>query len=466
MRGIIIATGYRSPLASLLHYRPTPLLQVVDKPIIFHVIEFLKQHGITDFDIILSHLPYQVEKFLEQGQRWGIKITYYLVPNPATPLTSYQPAAKKRIQEEFLLASGDLLPRFNFDSLVQSGVSTALVYPDKSWTGWGLFSGEKLALLAFNGTEIPNGCKTIKALPFLSAESFAKLYRSNVNFINEEPTSALYPSTAKMVQPNIWISHGASVDQTVLIIPPVFIGEETHINPHCQIGPNAIIENHCLIDTGSVIEEALICQNSYVGEKLEVRKSIIDRNLFINISLDTHIFITDDFILSEMKYSSLKKYLLFILERLCALACLGIASPILLLIIVSGKWMKKEAVQLPSNQQNTFWKTFSWIYLTTKNNSKNLCDFLIGLINVVRGYAHIVGLPPRSPDEIALLPEEWRHLYLRSRIGLITLAQLERIDPSDLDGLYTAEMFYSVRRSLTYDLALLIRWIKSLFSTG
>src|SRR5688572_28197316 len=92
MRAVIIATGYKPGFSSLLHYRPSPLLHVADKPILFHILDFLAELKIKQCDISLSHLPYMIEESLQDGSRWGLTITYHLSRNPYTPFQILQPA--------------------------------------------------------------------------------------------------------------------------------------------------------------------------------------------------------------------------------------------------------------------------------------------------------------------------------------------------------------------------------------
>jgi len=71
MRAIVIATGVPSPLSCLGSRYPTPLLPVVDRPVLQHVVEALVIAGIRDIDFILSDAPEIVERHFSTGQRWG-----------------------------------------------------------------------------------------------------------------------------------------------------------------------------------------------------------------------------------------------------------------------------------------------------------------------------------------------------------------------------------------------------------
>jgi hypothetical protein len=64
VRAVVIAIGESTAMRSLNECYPTPLLPLLDRPFIQHVVECLVDLGATEFDFILSHLPERVEQLL------------------------------------------------------------------------------------------------------------------------------------------------------------------------------------------------------------------------------------------------------------------------------------------------------------------------------------------------------------------------------------------------------------------
>jgi lipopolysaccharide/colanic/teichoic acid biosynthesis glycosyltransferase len=89
---------------------------------------------------------------------------------------------------------------------------------------------------------------------------------------------------------------------------------------------------------------------------------------------------------------------------------------------------------------------------------------LPALASVARGDVALVGVPPRSREEIRQLPRDWQTLYLRSKAGIVTEAAVRfPTDPTD-DDLYAADAFYAASAGWGYDLKLLARYLsRSLF---
>jgi lipopolysaccharide/colanic/teichoic acid biosynthesis glycosyltransferase len=80
------------------------------------------------------------------------------------------------------------------------------------------------------------------------------------------------------------------------------------------------------------------------------------------------------------------------------------------------------------------------------------------MINVVRGELRLVGVQPRSREEIKTLTSDWQALYLQSKAGVVTEAfVVYGLNPTG-DELYSAEAFYAVTAGMRHDLKLLSRY--------
>jgi len=76
MKVMILAAGRGERMRPLSDTVPKPLLEAGGKPLIVHLIERLAASGLSDIVINHSHLGQQIERFLEDGRRYGVDITY------------------------------------------------------------------------------------------------------------------------------------------------------------------------------------------------------------------------------------------------------------------------------------------------------------------------------------------------------------------------------------------------------
>lgn len=475
MRAVIIATGVAPGMSSITKHRPSSALKILDKPIIEHIIEFLILNDLNTFDLVLSHHPEKIEKILGNGERWGANIQYHLISNPIFPLSTLPLLMGAWEEENILFAKGTVLPQFDFKSCYaqfkSSGKTSLLMYPHQEWSGWGFFKKKAFCDLSRTTTEEnfietmeKRGYWPMKALPFLSVNSYKELKKNNLSLLNPKTPTHLFPSSARMVEPGIWISRATTLHPKARITPPVFIGEHCQIREEANIGPYVVIENNCIIDSQSFVKNTLVCQKSYIGEGLEVNESIVDRDLLINLAHDTQVRISDHFILGEMKLPSLKETILRSLGRYLACLMIVLLAPLLLFLIFCYPIKKKPVVKVPSLPDPNHWKIFSLYTFDMPKNSDSFWASLPKLFNILKGDMNITGLPPRTVHEVMQLSEDWQHIHLNGKLGLITLADVELPPEATPEDFFTAEAYYQAHTSVKYDILLALRWLKKKLS--
>ncbi len=196
-RAFLFCLGSRENMKPLIHYRPAELLNIADKPILFHVLDSLVKQGIDTFDLILHHFPEQIEEKIDEGSRWGVKINYHLAKNPLHPLIPILPTLKKLGEDLILIGQGDYLPLLPKDFAVRP---KPVFFDDENnqWTGWGLISAQDLSTLnrTISFHTIPTSLTSISHVnvgSFLSSLSFSELKDTNKKFLNGDAQALLFP---------------------------------------------------------------------------------------------------------------------------------------------------------------------------------------------------------------------------------------------------------------------------------
>jgi len=460
VRAVIIATGYRPTLTPLIIHRPSPLFCLIDKPIIVHTIEWLIRQGISKIDIILHHLPEQIEETLGDGKRWGATLTYHLAKNAQYPFASLIPLLRQGTFGDVILGQGDLFPILPNKTFKDKPKRSLFIFHNRSeWSEWCIIPAATFAKISSTMTleglckELRPKARILQTPLCFSTRTFDDLYLSNRRMLSQQVSHYLFPTTAKAKNSGIWLSRAITLHPSAKIIPPVFIGEHCQINQNVTIGPNVVIEKNCLIDNRSVVENSVICQGSYVGESLEIRQSVVDRKQLINLALNTHVTITDDHILSNLQQPTLSNVMGKLFERCLALSCLIVLLPLFLM-----RRLKKEKVlALPAPADRSLWKTFDWLSFKI-NNTKNkprLIHKIPALLSIVKGDAHFVGLAPRTIETMYQYPVDWQHLLQRGKVGMFTLAELEVFDTPEHE--FFTEAYYIANKSFLLDLKILLK---------
>jgi mannose-1-phosphate guanylyltransferase / phosphomannomutase len=117
MKAVIMAGGFGTRIQPLTCNIPKPMIPLMNRPIMLHIVELLKKHHITDLVMLLYHQPMTIKNFFRDGADFGVKITY------VTPLEDMGTAgavkyAEKFLDERFLIISGDLLTDFNLKKVI------------------------------------------------------------------------------------------------------------------------------------------------------------------------------------------------------------------------------------------------------------------------------------------------------------------------------------------------------------
>ena len=112
MKAVVMAGGEGSRLRPLTINRPKPMVPIVDRQVMAHIIELLKIHGITEIVVTVQYLANVIQDHFGDGSAHGVHIEYCLEDQPLGTAGSVK-NAERMLQEPFLVISGDALTDFN-----------------------------------------------------------------------------------------------------------------------------------------------------------------------------------------------------------------------------------------------------------------------------------------------------------------------------------------------------------------
>jgi hypothetical protein len=481
MRAILIAPC-PAGAAQLHDDYPGPLLPLCGRPFLQHVVEFLAAQGVRRFDVVLSERPERVEELLGDGGRWGVGVTYHLARDPTRP---YRPLRAVDFGGEpaLLLAHADRLPRVVLAE--ERGPTPRLFYPrgdgPTGWSGWALLSPDHLASLPPDADEMDLERHLLKfradgsrrAVPVvLGARTLAEAFASQRALLAGE-FPGLAPGGRERV-PGVWISRNVAVHPTALLIPPVFAGENCLVGAGARLGPNAALGSDCVLARGSDLREAIVLPGTYVGEEVELEGVVVDRDRLILPAGARELAVPRPDLLGDLTDRPVRRWLAGLLRRAVAVVLLVAALPVLLPAALWFGVRRRPAVRIPAARASGDLPTFSLLSLWPEGESPGprgvpptargfLLGFLPALVNVARGELHFVGLPPRSPEEVDELPDDWRAAYLRGGAGVVTeAAVLYRGEPTAHE-LYATELLHARTGGLRHDAGILLRYLARTF---
>ena len=107
MVGVILAAGKGARMYPFSERSPKPILPILNRPLLAHQIEVMRDSGISDIHIVVGHLGYQVASAFGDGANYGVRIRF-VEQESTLGLAHAVGALETRVQVPFLLMLGDI----------------------------------------------------------------------------------------------------------------------------------------------------------------------------------------------------------------------------------------------------------------------------------------------------------------------------------------------------------------------
>ena len=118
MKAVVMAGGEGTRLRPLTSNQPKPMVAIVGKPCMEHIVELLRTHGFEDVIVTVAFLPQAIGSYFVDGESLGVNIEYSVEESPAGTAGSVR-LADDKLDETFLVISGDALCDFDLTRLVE-----------------------------------------------------------------------------------------------------------------------------------------------------------------------------------------------------------------------------------------------------------------------------------------------------------------------------------------------------------
>ncbi len=323
MKAVVMAGGEGTRLRPLTINRPKPMVSLVDRPVIQHIIELLKIHGITDIIITVQYLANAIQDYYGDGSLHGVNITYSLEEVPLGTAGSVK-HAEHLLDGPFLVISGDSLTDFNLTQVIEHHMSTqamatitltrvqnpldyGVVITDEdgqvrqflekpSWgevfsdtinTGIYVLNPEVLAYIERG--KLTDWSKDVFPRMLHKGDTIygyiAEGYWTDVGTIEAYMRACgdylagrvRLPRSGTNIGGEVWVDGDAEIAPDAQLHGPIYLGHGAKIKGGVIIhGPSAI-RDYTIVDARASIDRSIIWRNSYIGERAELRGAIVLR---------------------------------------------------------------------------------------------------------------------------------------------------------------------------------------------
>ena len=117
IKAVVMAGGEGTRLRPLTSNQPKPMVPIVGKPCMEHIIELLRRHGIDEIVVTVAYLPQVIRGYFGDGESMGVTLHYSVEETPLGTAGSVK-HAEALLDETFLVISGDALCDFDLTAIV------------------------------------------------------------------------------------------------------------------------------------------------------------------------------------------------------------------------------------------------------------------------------------------------------------------------------------------------------------
>jgi len=334
LKAIIMAGGEGTRLRPLTCGRPKPMMPVVNRPMMEHIVALLKKHGIHDIGVTLQYLPEAIRGYFGNGADFGVHMRYYVEEIPLGTAGSVK-NAQQFLDETFVVISGDALTDLDLTRALEfhrqkGAIATLVLTPveipleygvvitdrDGRITqflekpGWGeVFSDTVNTGIYILEPEVLNYFEPGRKFDF-SKDLFPILLREKQPLFGVSLTgywcdignlqqyvqahqdcltgkvAVSIPGT--QVAPGIWVGQNSEIHAAATINGPVLIGDNCRIGAGAVIDAYTVVGNGCIVQDQATVKRSVLWNNVFIGAKSAVRGAVVGSRVKINANASVY----------------------------------------------------------------------------------------------------------------------------------------------------------------------------------
>ncbi|MDP2917673.1 MAG: sugar phosphate nucleotidyltransferase, partial [Dehalococcoidia bacterium] len=143
MKAVILAAGEGTRMRPLTYTRPKVMLPIANKPILEHLLNEMKQAGISDFVFVVGYHDEQVRDYFGDGKRWDVNVQYVAQRKQLGTADAVK-TVESLLSGSFLLVNGDVIvSHSDILALIYKGENTLGVIEVKDPSGLGVVEAKE-----------------------------------------------------------------------------------------------------------------------------------------------------------------------------------------------------------------------------------------------------------------------------------------------------------------------------------
>ena len=320
-----MAGGEGTRLRPMTANQPKPLLPVVNRPIMEHVLRLLRRHGFDETVVTVQFLASLVRSYFGDGDELGMHLSYATEDMPLGTAGSVKNAEDALNDDTFVVISGDALTDIDLGAVVAA-------------------HRERGALVTVCLTRVPDPVEFGIVITdeeqrierFLEKPTWGQVFSDTVNtgiYVMEPEVFAHVPAGESVdwsgdvfpelitagapvfgyvadgywedvgthesylrvqsdvlnrrvdveidgfeVAPGVWIGEGAEVDPDAILKGPLCIGDYAKVEAGAELREYTVLGSNVVVKGGAFLDRAVVHDNVFIGPQANLRGCVIGKN--------------------------------------------------------------------------------------------------------------------------------------------------------------------------------------------
>ncbi|MGN6599751.1 MAG: sugar phosphate nucleotidyltransferase [Actinomycetes bacterium] len=348
MKAVVMAGGEGTRLRPMTSSMPKPLLPVVNRPIMEHVLRLLRRHGITETVVTVQFLASLIRNYFGDGSDLGMTLHYATEQTPLGTAGSVKNAENILRDEPFLVISGDALTDIDLTALIdfhkaKGGLVTVClkrvedpvefgitivdddgvvqrflekptwgqVFSDTVNTGIYVMQPEVLDHVAagevvdWSGDVFPALMAAGHDIYGYVAEGYWEDVGTHESYLRAQADVLERRVDVDIdgfeLQSGVWVGEGAEIDHGAKLQGPAYIGDYAKVEAGVEVGEHTVIGSNVVVREGASLQHAVVHDNVYVGPRASLRACVVGRGTDVMRAarIEDGAVIGDDCVLEE-----------------------------------------------------------------------------------------------------------------------------------------------------------------------
>ncbi|MGH2765505.1 MAG: sugar phosphate nucleotidyltransferase [Actinomycetota bacterium] len=324
MKGVVMAGGQGTRLRPLTSNQPKPMLPIVGRPMMEHVLVLLREHGSTEVVATVQFLASVIRHYFGDGSDLGLSLGYATENEPLGTAGSVK-NAQDFLDDTFLVMSGDHVTDLDLTAAAafhrkRGAAATVIlkhaenplefgivitgedgrierflekpgwgeVFSDTINTGIYVVEPEVLGYVPpgeeFDFAQDLFPLLLDKGLPLYGfvaegywadvghLEAYLEVHRDIL-----DRKVSITPAGFELDR-GIWLGEGAEVHPEANVEGPAYVGDNSRVEGGAVIRDHTVLGKGVVVKSGAFLHRAVVHDNAYVGTSASLRGCVLGKN--------------------------------------------------------------------------------------------------------------------------------------------------------------------------------------------